>query len=87
MMEAGIYYEISNIMEKETSYMISAMLNVRQTLDVETKMRIEAEQEKQILMQKSKTDALTGLYNRLHLNTYIREALLRAKESEIMFCS
>lgn len=41
-MEAGIYYELSSIMEKETSYMISAMLNVRQTLDAETKMRIEA---------------------------------------------
>ena len=48
-------------------------------------MRIEAEQEKQILMQKSKTDALTGLYNRLHLNTYTREALLRAKEQKSCF--
>ena len=85
LMEAGIYYELSSIMEKETSYMISAMLNVRQTLDAETKRRIEAEQEKQILMQKSKTDALTGLYNRLHLNTYTREALLRAKEQKSCF--
>ena len=78
LMEAGIYYELSSIMEKETSYMISAMLNVRQTLDAETKMRIEAEQEKQILMQKSKTDALTGLYNRclLYTSTVCKERLI-----------
>lgn len=82
---AGVYYELSEIMEKETSYMISAMLNLRQTLDTETKMRIEAERENDVLMEKSMTDALTGLWNRLHLNTYVREAFLRAKEQKESF--
>lgn len=62
--ETGTYYELSEIMEEENSYMISAMLNVRQSLDDETRIRKEMEKKNSRLLEQAQTDALTGLGNR-----------------------
>lgn len=75
---AGIYYEMSEIMEKENHYMVSSMLTLRRNLDKETHIRQEIERENMELLKKSETDALTGLSNRSCLNAYAEEAFERA---------
>lgn len=81
----GLFYELSEILEQENSYMISGMLNVRRTLDSETKMRLEVEKENIALVEQSQTDALTGLWNRFRLNAYAEEAFERAKKRRSSF--
>jgi len=80
-----LFYELSEILEQENSYMISGMLNVRRTLDSETKMRLEVEKENVALVERSQTDALTGLWNRFRLNAYAEEAFERAKKRRSSF--
>lgn len=76
---AGLFYELTEIMESESGSMVSAMLNVRRSLDSETKMRLEMEKENVALVELSQTDALTGLWNRFRMNSYAQEAFERAK--------
>ncbi|MBO5372779.1 MAG: diguanylate cyclase [Lachnospiraceae bacterium] len=82
---AGVFYELSELMETENSYMVSAMLDVRRSLDSETKMRLEMEKENVALVELSQTDALTGLWNRFRMNTYAEEAFEKAREQKSNF--
>ena len=79
------YYELSMSMEKENHYLVSSLLEFRKILDYESKMRREAERQNLALQEKSETDALTKISNRLRLNTYIEEAFESAKKEGRLF--
>lgn len=79
------YYELSMSMEKENQYMVSSLLEFRKILDYESKMRREAERQNLALQEKSETDALTKISNRLRLNTFIEEAFECAKKESHSF--
>ena len=65
---SGLYYELSEMLEKENSYMIGKMLNIRNFLEESTKQQKQMEEENRELHVRSETDALTGLPNRYSLN-------------------
>ena len=72
---AGLYFGMSEIMEKENQYMIGNMLDVRRSLERANEKRREMEEENEVLQKKSEMDALTGLPNRFRLNEHMEESL------------
>lgn len=74
----GLYYELSEIMEKENRQMIANMLSVRNSLERSNERRREVEQANARLQEKSETDPLTNLANRYRLNTYANQTFERA---------
>lgn len=74
---AGLYYELTERMEKENQYMIMNMIQVRNSLELANEKRKTAEEANQRLVQKSETDQLTGLANRYRLNDYSEKAFVR----------
>lgn len=78
---AGLYYELTEDMERENQYMITNMLSVRSSLEQANEKRREIEKVNEKLQEKSETDPLTHLANRLRLNDYSEEAFERARDS------
>lgn len=78
---AGLYYELSELREKETQKMMYSVLSLRRNLEDANEARKEAEVKNQILEEKSETDALTKLPNRFKLNDYSDKVLHRALEN------
>lgn len=76
----GLYYELTEIMEKENRYMIANMLSVRSSLERANERRKEAEAANERLQEKSETDPLTHLANRFRLNDYSAEAFEQAMQ-------
>lgn len=74
---AGLYYELSEVMEKENRYMVANMLNVRNSLEQANERRREVERENVKLQKKSETDALTQLANRFRLNDHAENVFER----------
>lgn len=72
---AGLYFGMSEIMEKENQYMIGNMLDVRRSLERANEKRREMQEANEVLQKKSETDALTGLPNRFRLNGHMEESL------------
>lgn len=81
----GLYYELSEIMEKENRQMIANMLSVRNSLERSNELRREVEQANARLQKKSETDPLTNLANRYRLNTYANQTFERALGSGKQF--
>jgi len=77
---AGLFYELSEVIEKENQFMVSTMLRLRNNLNRETQMRRQAERENEVLHLQSETDALTGLGNRFRLNLAAEEKFRNAVE-------
>lgn len=75
---AGLYYELTEVMERENRYMITNMLSVRNSLEHANERRREVERANVKLQQKSETDPLTHLPNRLRLNDVSEEIFERA---------
>jgi diguanylate cyclase (GGDEF)-like protein len=75
---AGLFYELTEAMERENRYMMSNMLGVRSSLERANAKRREVEMENLELQRKSETDALTKLANRFRLNTFSENAFERA---------
>lgn len=75
---AGLFFELSELLEKENCYMVTSVLNMRDTLEETQATRRKVEAENQILLAQSQTDALTGLANRYRLNGYAEDAFARA---------
>lgn len=75
---AGLYYELTEVMERENQYMITNMLDVRYSLERANEMYREAERVNERLLEKSETDALSQLANRFRLNDFSEEAFERA---------
>lgn len=78
---AGLYYELTEVMERENQYMISNMLSVRKSLENANQKRREVEKANEQLQEKSETDPLTRLANRFRLNDYSDKAFERALSS------
>ena len=71
MMKTALeYYELSLIAEKENAFMANSIISMRTSLEEVKKVSENMEQENKQLQEQSKTDALTGLANRFHLNIY-----------------
>lgn len=77
----GLYYELTEVMDRENQYMISNMLNVRNSLEQANEKRREIELTNARLQQKSETDPLTRLPNRFRLNDVSEDAFERALEN------
>ncbi len=78
---AGLFYELSEVIEKENQFMVTTMLRLRHNLDKEKQMRREAERENMVLHKQSETDALTGLSNRFRLNNAAEEVFIDALDN------
>ena len=72
---AGLYYELSEIMERENKDMIVNMLYVRSSLERANESRREMEAVNVKLLKQSETDQMTGLANRYRLNDYSDKVL------------
>lgn len=78
---AGLYYEISDMMEKENRYMVGKMLDIRGFLEESTRKQKQMREENQELLLRSETDALTGLPNRFRLTAKAHEAFDQARST------
>ena len=80
---AGLYYELSELMEIETNQMISNVIALRRNLESARQARQKAEQEKVVLQKKSELDALTGMANRFRMNDYSDHVFAEAMADSI----
>jgi diguanylate cyclase (GGDEF)-like protein len=78
LQEAGLYYELSEIKEKETQNMIANILNLRKSLESANRVRREVEAQNRILLEKSEVDPLTHIANRSRLSEYAEEIFARS---------
>lgn len=79
---SGLFFELSELLERENDQMVTNILNMRYTLEETQKSWRRMERENRILLRQSRTDALTGLANRFRLNSYGEEAFHRAAEKK-----
>ena len=82
---AGIYYELTEAMERENHYMVANMLAVRSSLEQANAKRREVEKANEQLLEKSETDPLTHLANRFRLNDYSEQTFEEALAAEKPF--
>ena len=82
---AGLYYELTERMERENRYMISSMINVRTSLELVNERRKSVEAANERLQKKSETDQLTGLANRYRLNDYSEKVFERCLEKQVSY--
>lgn len=64
----GRYYELSERMETENRNMANNVISLRKNLERVESARLQAEEEKKVLKQRSQIDSLTGMANRYLLN-------------------
>ncbi len=83
LQETGLYYELSERMEAETRSMVNNVVRLRKNLDLVNRARVKAEQEKQILQERSEIDPLTKIANRFRLNAYSEQVFADAMEKEL----
>ncbi len=74
---AGLYYELTELMEQENRYMITNMINVRSSLERANERSRKVEAANMQLQHKSETDQLTGLSNRYRLNEHSEKVFER----------
>ena len=82
---AGLYYEISDMMEKENSFMVGKMLDIRSFLEESAKKQKQMKEQNRELQMRSETDPLTGLSNRFRLQTKAHEAFEHALQNGSCF--
>ena len=82
---AGLYYELSELMEIETNNMVSNVIALRRNLESARMARQKVEQENILLQRKSELDPLTGMANRFRMNDYSDEAFAEALENALPF--
>ena len=80
---AGLYYELSELMEAETNRMVSNVIVLRKSLETARKARQLVEQENIVLHEKSEIDPLTGMANRFRMNDYSDRVFAEAMADEI----
>ena len=78
LQEAGLYFELSRLQEKEMLGMMNAVLGMRKNLEMANRKRKEMEIQNKRLLEKSEMDALTVLANRYRFNEFSEEAFARA---------
>lgn len=77
---AGLYYQLTEMVEQENQNMIRSMMDVRNSLEQANEQRRLVEEANLRLVHKSETDQLTGLANRYRLNTYSETVFERCKK-------
>lgn len=77
---AGLYYELSELMESETNKMVSNVIALRRNLETVKQARLKAERENIFLQRKSELDPLTGMANRFRMNDYSDHVFAQAME-------
>ncbi len=82
---AGLYYELSELMEIETNNMVSNVIALRKNLESARLARQKVEQENMELQRKSELDPLTGMANRFRMNDYSDEAFAKAMNNALPF--
>lgn len=82
---AGLYFELSDMMEKENSFMIGKMLDIRSILEESTKKQRVMSEQNEKLKARSETDALTGLSNRFRLNQEAETSFQEARKKKEYF--
>ena len=80
---AGLYYELSEVMETETKQMMNTVLSLRSNLEWMNRERRKTEARNRILQEKSELDQLTKLANRFRLNDYSEEVFTHACENQL----
>ena len=80
--EAGLYFELSEMVEVENKTMMNNVLNLRRNLERVNREKQEIEAKNKLLMKKSETDALTGLNNRFSLNEYSEKVFQKAVQNK-----
>jgi diguanylate cyclase (GGDEF)-like protein len=79
---AGLFYELSEMMENENRSIVNSVISLRKNLDQVNCAREVAERENQVLHERSELDPLTGIANRFRLNTYSEQVFAQAAEQE-----
>lgn len=75
---AGLYFELSQLQEKEVQNMMNSVFQMRRNLEMANQRRREMELQNKRLLEKSQKDPLTGLSNRYRFNDYSEEAFQNA---------
>ncbi len=75
---AGLYFELSQLQEKEVQKMMNSVFQMRRNLEMANQRRQEMELQNKRLLEKSQKDPLTGLSNRYRFNDYSEEAFQKA---------
>ena len=84
--KAGVkFFELSVQMDKENCKMIVDTIALRHRLNDLTALNNEVRRENEVLLKKSETDPLTGMYNRMKLNAYGDMAFARALKNHNSF--
>ena len=80
---AGLYYELTEIMERENRYMMVSIMNIRNSLERANEQRRIMEEANERLVQKSETDPMTGLANRYRLSEYSEKVFERCRKNRV----
>lgn len=80
--EAGLYFELSEMVEVENKTMMNNVLSLRRNLERVNREKKEIEAKNALLVKKSETDALTGLNNRFRLKDYSEDLFQKAIENK-----
>ena len=80
-----LYFELSMALDSENDRMIVDTIALRHRLDDLTGLTKEVKRENEVLLKKSETDPLTGMYNRHKLNSYGDTAFERARKTKSGF--
>ncbi len=79
---AGLYYELSELMDKDIAVMVNHVMNLRKSFEAVNRQRVEMEILNRRLLEKSEHDSLTKLANRSLLNQYSEKVFSAAAEEE-----
>ncbi len=75
------FFELSQIMDQENDRMIRDTIALRNRYNDLSVLTNEVRRENEVLLKKSETDPLTGMYNRQKLNTYGDVIFERARKN------
>ncbi|MCR5098359.1 MAG: GGDEF domain-containing protein [Lachnospiraceae bacterium] len=75
------YFELSQVLERENDLMVSDTIALRTRYNDLTLFTNEVQRENEVLLKRSETDALTGMYNRQKLNSFGDAAFERARKN------
>lgn len=67
---AAVYYELTRLLDEETRLVMSDSLKLRKNLEEANIEKTKMETQNRLLLLRSETDPLTGLYNRFRMDSY-----------------
>ena len=79
------YFELSLEMDRENENMVVDTIALRNRYNDLTLITNEVKRENEVLLKRSETDPLTGMYNRQKLNTFGDSAFERARKNKTGF--